>query len=95
MPVKKATSVYGKGGMNCAQSILCGFKEVCQIVDADIDAAASAGRGGSERGFCGALHAALILARQPETKKALEQAFLENAGSIYCRDICLSWRMSR
>ncbi len=87
MPITKSLSAYRYQKKNCAQSILVGFKEECDIPDAEIDAARTAGGGGAEGGQCGALYAALQLSGENETKGTLLQQFVEKAGSERCRDI--------
>jgi hypothetical protein len=94
VPITKALSAYRDERKNCAQSILVGFREECSVPEAEIDAARTAGGGWAEGGRCGALHAALQLAGENETKETLQRQFVEKAGSERCRDIRQLKKMS-
>jgi hypothetical protein len=94
MPVGKCLEAYTLQKKNCAQSILIGFQHWGGITSAGIDAARMLGRGRAENGECGALHAALLLAKKPETINRLRQTFREQAGSEQCREIRAHKRLS-
>jgi hypothetical protein len=87
VPIIKSLSAYRNEKKNCAQSILAGFSDICGVPDAEIDAARAAGGGRADGGVCGALHAALRLCGENETKETLQQQFVEKAGSERCREI--------
>lgn len=87
MPVRKSLLAYRVEKLNCAQSILAGFRQCRGVTDAEISAARGLGGGRAEDGRCGALHAALSLARRSETRASLRRAFSEQAGSEQCRQI--------
>jgi len=94
MPVEKCLTAYTQHKKNCAQSILAGFQHWRDITEAEIDAARKLGGGRAENGECGALHAALLLAKKAETKNILRRTFREQAGSEQCREIRALKRMS-
>jgi hypothetical protein len=87
VPIVKSLSAYRNEKKNCAQSILVGFRDVCGVPDAEIDVARTAGGGRADGGLCGALHAALKLSGENETKEILQKKFVEQAGSERCREI--------
>ncbi len=94
MPVEKSMAAYKLHKKNCAQSILAGFQHWHNITEAEIDKARMLGAGRAEKGECGALHAALSLAKKSETKNILRQAFREKTGSEQCRGIRAFKRMN-
>jgi len=87
MLVQKCLEAYTINKLNCAQSILTGFQLEHGVEATEIAEARKWGAGRAEHGVCGALHAALRLARDVETKKVLRQVFREQAGSEQCREI--------
>ncbi len=87
MPTHKALSAYRSGKQNCAQSVYSGFQEQLQLPGEIIESARKLGGGKAEEGRCGALHAALDLSRQSETRELLRSRFEEQAGSQQCREI--------
>lgn len=87
MPKEKSLFAYRTGGQNCAQSVYTGFQELLQVPREVITEAKKQGGGQAEGGRCGALHAALDLAGQAETKEELQARFEELAGSQQCREI--------
>jgi len=75
---------------NCAQSVLCGFKEMLDISEETIDAFAAFGGGRVPGGTCGAIYAAeYILDRigAPEGKERLKAHMEGCAGSVVCKEI--------
>ena len=87
MPKNKTMSIYRSGKQNCAQSLYSGFQDLLQVSGDTIDSARKLGGGRAEGGRCGALHAALDLARHEDTKERLRSRFEELAGSQSCREI--------
>ncbi len=87
MPVEKSLRAYRETRTNCAQSVLCGFQDILNVPDSEIEAARTQGHGRAEGGRCGALHAALKLSRDEEAQERIRNAFQEKAGSELCREI--------
>lgn len=87
MSVKAAIHSYTKEKLNCAQSILSAFRHRKDITQNEIDAARALGGGKAAGGVCGALHAALLLHDDHDTKQSLRESFAERAGSEQCREI--------
>lgn len=86
--LKKLTDRYfhGKENYNCAQSVLQIAHDTIESDLNNLVNAANWGGGRTEKGYCGALYAALSLT--PEDKHAAIIAeFKENVGAILCRDI--------
>ena len=87
MPVTKSLKAYKEEKLNCAQSILRGFQDKCQVSDEQIAEAKKNGGGRAENGICGALHSAAHLARNDEIRQSLHERFIVHAGSDKCREI--------
>lgn len=87
MPVERALSAYQKERLNCAQSVLRAFQTHRNIPEDDIIKAKLHGGGRAEAGLCGALHAALQLVDEPESRRGLRDAFVAAAGADTCREI--------
>ncbi len=80
----------GKTRKNCAQAVLCGFKEVLNISDETITEFGAFGTGRAPENLCGAIYAAEMVLAQHSDQKTVQQLrdyFVENAGSDKCRDI--------
>lgn len=100
MSLEKAVSSYtGQNGvrMNCAQSVLNGFKEEFNISEDKIKEFQNYSGGRAPGGLCGALYAAktILESRNNEKKfEELEKEFTSCAGSTKCKEIrmnrCLS-----
>lgn len=90
----------GKNGctkMNCAQAVLCGFKEVLNISDELIESYGNFGTGHAPNNVCGAIFAAeTILEMEQRTAaiEALKAYFTAHAGSVKCREIRAAKAMS-
>lgn len=93
MSAIKAKNHYtGLGGckrMNCAQSVLCAFKEDFNIADDLVEAFKSYGGGNAPDGLCGAYYAVKFILDKVDKEKTqeLEKYFLENAGALECTNI--------
>lgn len=94
MPVNTAKNYYlGKEGckrMNCAQSVICAFKERFSLDESAVELFKLYGGGNAPGGLCGAFYAAkYVLENGADKQKTseLEKFFLEQAGSIKCREI--------
>lgn len=101
MLANKAVNYYlGKSGesrKNCAQAVLCGFKEVFNISEATIEAFGGYGVGRAPEGICGALYAANFILEQQgseEQKKELSVHMERLAGSLKCREIRANKQLS-
>jgi len=92
-PASEAVAAY-HSGMNSAQSIYCGFRVLLEVPEHRINAAGRLGRGRAIDGRCGALYAAMDLARHFETKGELQSIFEEVAGSQHCREIRSKQKLS-
>jgi hypothetical protein len=87
MPVEKSLKAYKEEKLNCAQSILRGFQDKCQVSDEQITEAKKNGGGRAENGICGALHSAAQLAKNDVIRQSLQECFIVHAGSDKCREI--------
>jgi hypothetical protein len=87
MPIEKTLQAYKNEKLNCAQSILRGFQDKKAVAEDKILAARALGGGRAPEGLCGALYAAMELAKSPDSSKTLADAFIQNAGSDKCREI--------
>lgn len=87
MPVERSVEAFKVGGMNCAQSVLHGYKELHGVSDEQIAGAKAFGGGRAEAGTCGALYAAQMIAKSDEARESLTKEFREVAGAERCVDI--------
>jgi len=94
MPVATAVDAHAKQGTNCAQAVLRGFQQLLSLSDERIAAAAAHGGGRVPKGTCGALHAALSLASDPEAQATIEDAFMAQTGALACREVRELGRLS-
>ncbi|MGE4286739.1 MAG: C-GCAxxG-C-C family (seleno)protein [Phycisphaerae bacterium] len=84
--VDKAQKLYhGEEHYNCAQAVLAAFKERYDVPQEMIDSFSAFGGGRAEGNTCGALHAAMELAKERGVE--IEQDFVREAGSAKCREI--------
>ncbi len=73
---------------NCAQAILKAYQKKFNIPENLIEEFKANGGGRAEDGICGALYSALYLMRQnPEELKAIQNKFIKQIGSPYCKTI--------
>jgi len=77
----------GPEGYNCAQAVAKAFASEFNVLPERIAAYAASGNGRTEGGRCGALHAARQLIGDGAAAAALEERFIEAAGSEKCREI--------
>jgi len=77
----------GPEGYNCAQAIATAFAAEFNVPPERIAAYAASGNGRAEGGRCGALHAARQLLGDAPAAEAVEQRFVQAAGSAKCREI--------
>jgi len=69
---------------NCAQAMVCHFGGS----EVDISEMKPMGSGRAPKGYCGALHGALVLLdKHPLSQNACIKAFSEETGSPFCRQI--------
>lgn len=87
MPEIKALYAYTQERMNCAQSVLRAYQESHGLSDEKIQEARAHGGGRADGGLCGALYAALQLAKSEEVRAELRRQFRETAGAETCREI--------
>jgi len=87
MSKEKSIEVYKEKRLNCAQSILTGFKDSHAVTDEKILEAKKHGGGRAPENKCGALHSASELIRDEDVRKKAEEAFAAKAGSVKCREI--------
>ena len=85
---------YKEKKLNCAQSILSGFKDSHNVSDEEILEAKKHGGGKAPENKCGALHSALRLAGNDFAKKKLKEDFAAKAGSLQCREIRAQKKLS-
>ncbi|HEX9058797.1 MAG TPA: C-GCAxxG-C-C family protein [Clostridia bacterium] len=98
MEKNKAGDYYlGKEGhnrMNCAQAVICAFKDIFGISDDTIEKFGEYGGGRAPDGLCGAYYAAKYILKEKEKCAELESYFLNEAGSIKCNEIRSCRRLS-
>lgn len=100
MSLEKAVSNFtGQNGarMNCAQSVLSGFKEEFDISEDRLREFQKYGGGRAPGGACGAFYAAKTILESSggEGKTCeLEKAFMDCANSTKCREIKMNGRLS-
>ena len=82
-----ALSVFRKDPerLNCAQSVLYGWREVSGDTSIPLDEVKLFGGGRAPDGLCGALHTACLVA--PDRAEALKQNFAARLGSLYCKEL--------
>lgn len=91
--ISARNSYLGKEGskkVNCAQAIICAFKEKFGFTEEEIEAYKVYGGGKAPEGLCGALYASKqILAKYINKEKAieLEQFFMDQAGAMKCHEV--------
>ncbi len=90
----------GKEGcqkMNCAQAVLCAFKNQFEINENTIDIFKGFGGGNAPEGICGAYYAARYILQSSSEEhqlSALEDYFLKYAGDTRCKEIKESKKLS-
>ena len=94
MPVRKSLNAYLKERLNCAQSIMRGFQEYCDVSEEKIEEVKNLGGGKAEGGTCGALHSALVLSKNDKSRNDLRLAFIAQAGSDKCKEIRSGQRLT-
>lgn len=99
--VKLAVNHFlGKEGyskVNCAQAVLCGFKNALNISDELVDSYSAFGTGRAPHNVCGAVFAAeaiLTMEEKTEQLERLKEYFEANAGSVKCKEIRTVKKMS-
>lgn len=78
----KAVLAYTQERMNCAQSVFKAFQETHSVSSEMIVEARSMGGGCAEKGLCGALYAAVTLAKPKQ--EMIKDEFVKVAGSDTC-----------
>lgn len=100
MSVEKAKAHYtgapGYQKLNCAQSIAQAFKDGLDAPQDIVDQLGACGGGRAPEGQCGSLYAAKVMLGKthPEVIKDCEEALMASAGSIHCRAIRASKKLS-
>lgn len=100
MLVEKARDHFlGKNGcrrLNCAQAVVATFKDKFRLPEHMIDEYASFGVGKAPQGECGAFYAArsILEAINPEKFRQHEERLIAQLGSLTCRDIRSSRKLS-
>lgn len=90
----------GKDGLerkNCAQAVLCGFKDVLNISEEVIESYHKFGKGHAPENTCGAVFAAEYILESADKSahiNVLKEHFEENAGSFKCKEIRVAKKMS-
>lgn len=77
----------GKERYNCAQAVFKTFQQEAALPESVIEAAKARGGGKAPEGLCGAIYAAGVVASDDATRRVIETAFADVAGSIKCREI--------
>lgn len=78
---------HGEEGYNCAQAVLAAFADKYEVSQQTLDEFKAFGGGRVDGGTCGAIYAALHIAKKEDSKEKLKAVFTEKAGSIRCKDI--------
>lgn len=94
MSRKKSLEAYTEKRLNCAQSVLSGFKDSHGVTDEEIIEAKIFGGGRAPENRCGALHAAMKLLSDTPCGKGFEEQFSMKAGSTKCREIRAQGKLS-
>lgn len=87
MQKKSALEIYTTESLNCAQSILKGYKDEYEISEEKIAAFTSFGGGRAKDNMCGALYAAVELIEDSNAKENMIAEFSDKTGSTKCREI--------
>ncbi len=88
MKIKKAEKLFhGIEGYNCAQAIFKTFQDEFNIHDKLILDAKMNGGGRAEQGLCGALYAAQQIIPDIKFIATINNNFIQNGGSLYCKEI--------
>ncbi len=93
MPSQTAINYFlGKQGfrrLSCAQSIAQAFQKELGVVEDVFEKLQDCGGGKAPEGFCGAFYGALVLLQHyaPNRTEEFERYFLEQAGSLQCKEI--------
>lgn len=100
MPVNKAKNYFlGKDGikrLNCAQSVICAFKEEYGIDEDMIEKFKEFGGGRAPEGVCGAYYAAKFVLEKSKSEKIVELSknLTDLAGSLKCTEIRANKKLS-
>lgn len=78
--------------LNCAQAVLRAYQQWTGDHALSVPAFKSFGGGRAPEGLCGALHAACAIA--PTRATALRQHFAEVTGSLFCKELKGTHRIS-
>ncbi len=88
MKIKEAEKLFhGIEGYNCAQAVFKTFQKEFNIEENIILEAKKNGGGRAEGGICGALYAAQKIIPKQEFIEVINSDFMNEGGSLYCRDI--------
>ncbi len=100
MRTKKATEHFkglnGVKRMNCAESVAIAFEDHCLLSENEFLELKGCGGGKSPSGYCGSLHAALLLMdkKYPDKAEELKDAFGKYSGSLICKEIRASKKVT-
>jgi hypothetical protein len=76
--------------MNCAESVVHGFQEECEIPVEMIKEFHSYGGGRAPDGVCGSFYAVTVLLEKMNASDKIEelnQYYIQEAGSVQCKEI--------
>ena len=87
---------HGQRKLNCAQSVIQAFRDAFDVPAQEVDVFAAFGGGKAPEGRCGAYQAAhhLVSEKNPLKATELEQEFLAAAGSLNCKQIRSTRKLS-
>jgi len=98
--INKAQSCFigGEGEpFNCAQSVAEACKEIFNLPLNISESYSDLGGGKAPEGYCGSLYAAITILNMTDKSDKVESVkkyFLDNAGSVLCKEIRLNKKMS-
>lgn len=101
MPLEKSLNSFtgqnGEKRLNCAQSVINGFRAEFSVPEKTVQEFAAFGGGRAPEGVCGAFYAAKTMLEKSGDvagAKELQTIFEQSAGSLVCREIRANRRLS-
>ena len=85
---------HGPLGYSCAQAVMKSAEKHLPIEEEKLVELRKAGGGRARDGLCGALYAAKELMQNESCKENAREHFIQNAGSLKCREIRRDGQMS-
>ena len=92
--MKQTALSYFPRPYNCAQAVRKSMEKHHEVSPKEIKALRKAGHGRAKGGVCGAIHAAYLASDCPDYHARVDAYFEKHGGSIQCRKIRRSKKMS-